>query len=112
MKKKVRFGDLGLGDSFEWGGKILKKDGNRTAAGISPRASFVFSVKDLVMVEVTDTDDSDDYLVPGIGYVGSSAPSSQDAIDPQDLYDAYFNGTLGSSNTAAPSQPLSKDKCN
>lgn len=112
MKKKVRFSDLDLGDSFEWGGKTLKKDGNRTATGISPRASFVFSIRDMVTIEVPDTDDSDDYLVPGIGYIGSAAPSSQDAIDPQDLYDTYFNGIHGSTNTATPSQPLSKDKCN
>ena len=107
MKKKVRFGELKEGDSFEWGGKSLTKDGMRNATSLSPRTQFVFATRDMVTVNVPDTedDDWDDMIVPGIGFVGGGAISSaddDDAVNPQDLYDAYVYNATGSS----------RDKCN
>ena len=97
MKKKVRFGEIGIGTEFEWVGLELKKDGMRTATSKIGRKPFVFSIKD--MVSVDQPDDEDDYIVPGIGYVGGMSNSQN---DPQDLYDAYvYSGSSGV-----------KDKCN
>lgn len=86
MKTKVRFGSLVTGQSFEWGGKSLVKDGERTATSMSPRVNFVFSAKDMVTVTEPDIDEDDeDMLHNGFGCVSGG--------DPQDLYDAYVYGS-------------------
>ena len=105
MQKKVRFGELKIGDSFEWGGKSLTKDGTRNATSLSPRTQFLFATRDMVTVNVPDVsdDDWDDMIVPGIGFVGGGVSSSADAVNPQDLYDAYVYNVTGSSSV---------DKCN
>ena len=105
MQKKVRFGELKIGDSFEWGGKSLTKDGTRNATSLSPRTQFLFATRDIVTVNVSD-DDCDDMIVPGIGFVsggGVSSSDDDDAVNPQDLYDAYVYNVTGSSSV---------DKCN
>lgn len=104
MKKKVRFGSIDIGNDFDWKGRTLKKDGNRTASSIVPRSSFIFSSTDVVLIDsVEENDDVDDeyenYLVQGMGYIGGSSP------DPQDLMDSYLYNSGGS-------QSSSKDTCN
>ncbi len=100
MKIKVRFGSLALGQSFEWGGKSLVKDGDRTALSITPRNNFVFSSKDMVIITEPDIDENDDDMLHnGFGFIsGGSYP------DPQDLYDAYVYQNSG--------KDVVKDKCN
>lgn len=104
MKAKKRFGELGIGDQFEWAGKTLRKDGVRTATVLSPHQSFVFSNRDMVQIDCPE-DVEDDFLVPGIGLV--KAPG---LINPQDLYDAYFPNTRDDSLPGTGSSP--QDKCN
>lgn len=100
MKQKQRFGNLNLGEKFEWGGKSLVKDGERTATSMSPRANFVFSPKDVVTVTEPDVaEDDDDMFHDGFGCISGGIVS-----DPQDLYDAYVYHTAGSDNI--------KDRCN
>ena len=106
MKAKVRFGDLSMGEVFEWSGKSLKKDGTRTATATSPRSSFIFSSRDMVTIDVPDDDIDEDYMVPGIGYLGTVAPCNPDPIDSFDPYDTYFSGSGSGSYSS------NKDKCN
>lgn len=98
MKTKVRFGSIGIGESFEWGGRSLVKDGDRTAVSRTPKSNFVFASKDMVTISETDIDD-DDEVYNGFGFVPSGTTH-----DPQDLYDAYVYNTAGSDNI--------KDRCN
>mgnify|MGYP000869664804 CR=1 FL=1 len=106
MKKKIRFSDLSVGDQFEWAGKTLRKDGVRTATVLSPHQSFVFSNRDMVQIDCPE-DVEDDFFVPGIGLVKAPDPNP---IDPQDLYDAYFQNTRDDSLPGTGSSP--QDKCN
>ena len=96
MKTKKRFGELVIGESFEWGGKTLVKDGVRTATSITPKMDFVFTTKDMVTIEESVEEDDDD-LMYGFGNImGGSATAGID------LFDAYDRGD---------DSPL-QDKCN
>lgn len=105
MKKKVRFGSIDIGNDFDWKGRTLRKDGNRTASSIVPRSSFIFSSTDVVLIDSVEENDVDDeyenYLVQGMGYIGGSSSSS----DPQDLMDSYLYNSDGSHSS-------SEDTCN
>lgn len=86
MKHKCRFGSLNVGDSFEWCGKTLVKDGDRTAKAQSPKTDFIFAAKDMVTVILPD-DQEEDMCHDGFGCISPGV-----VTDPQDLYDAYIYG--------------------
>lgn len=96
MKAKKRFGELGIGDSFEWGGKTLVKDGVRTASAKTPKMDFVFTSRDMVTVGEPEDIDDDDFVYTGFGCI----PDETNAVD---LFDAYDRGDDDSSL---------RDKCN
>lgn len=97
MKAKKRFGELGIGESFEWGGKTLVKDGVRTATSITPKMDFVFTSKDMVTIDESKEDNDDDDLMYGFGNImGGASPAGVD------LFDAYDRGDDSSL----------QDKCN
>jgi hypothetical protein len=105
VKTKVRFGSLELGQSFEWSGKSLVKDGDRTAKSITPKLDFVFSPKDMVTITEPDIpEDDDDMLHNGFGCISGGAAS-----DPQDLYDAYVYDAYVYQNVKRDSI---QDRCN
>lgn len=95
MKTKKRFGELGIGDSFEWGGKTLIKDGTRTASASSPKMDFVFTTKDMVTID--EPEDDEDSFYNGFGCIsGGAQPHTID------LFDAYVRDDDSSV----------RDKCN
>lgn len=104
MKQKQRFGNLNLGEKFEWGGQNFTKDGPRTATS-SSRKPFVFASKDMVSVDAPEQGITDDFgdVIPGIGCISSGV-----APDPQDLYDSYVY--TSDSSLGVTSRP--QDKCN
>ena len=98
---KEKFGNLMIGDQFEWGNRSCVKDGPRTAKSFSPREEKQNNTKDIVNVIIKKESkiETDSGLVQnGFGYVGD--PSRVDEDDQQSVYDFYAAGSSV------------KDKCN
>lgn len=76
MKKKIRFGELNIGDEFEWGGKDYRKLNDRRAVSLNPRNESIFNRSDNVRIEVMEEEDEDDfYPMFGITSKGSGNPN-------------------------------------
>ena len=102
---KEKFGNLMIGDKFEWETRTCVKDGLRTAKSASPREDLVFNTKDIVNVIIKKESkiETDSGMVQnGFGYVGD--PSQVDD-DQQCVYDFY----VGERQMAVL---RNKDKCN
>lgn len=88
--KRVRFGEITLGQDFEWGGRMLRKESDLRAVSIVPRQEFLFKKSDLVILQLPDDEDEDDlYPMYGIGGMGSANPSVPHPLTSDDLSDMY-----------------------
>jgi hypothetical protein len=88
--KRVRFGEITLGQDFEWGGRMLRKESDLRAVSIVPRQEFLFKKSDLVILQLPDDEDEDDlYPMYGLGGMGSANPSVPHPLTSDDLSDMY-----------------------
>ena len=89
--KRVRFGEITLGQDFEWGGRMLRKESDLRATTLVPRQEFFFKKSDIVTVQVPDVSDVDEDLYPmyGLGGMGSANPSVPHPLTSDDLSDMY-----------------------
>jgi hypothetical protein len=100
MKKRVRFGDLAIGDSFEFASKGYKKVTDRRGQSQAPRNEAIFTKTDLVHIEVFDIEEDDGAFYPMYGITGSG--SANPNLPP--LGGSPMGG-LGSSNTNTGTSP-------
>lgn len=75
MKKRIRFGELSVGDEFEWGGTEYRKLTDRRGASLNPRNEAIFNRSDSVRIEVMEEEDDDFYPMFGITGKGSGNPN-------------------------------------